>query len=452
MAGRFDTVVTGLQDMYLTGNPQMSYFLTRFSRYTKFTTQTLEMPFNGGPVRGQELSCPVSTSSGDMISNMTLKIFVNNDITSNVHDSFIKANIEYIDLYIGSQHIDRLTMDYISMYLKLRSVETDDLNILSRDSYNVNSHFSRNIPLYLDLPFYFYKHPHLALPVCAMYKQSLEVRIKMKEPTVFKTAYMPVDYSQNLKIDRISLNVDYHHLMEEEKTFFKSRPMEYIITQTQLSSKIIESTDIDKEHSFMCNFKNPVREFMFFLKHDAWEKLTNRSNINEELVSANMKINNIVLFSGNHNDLSSHQFLNKYKSPSDIVEEKLIWHRSSNRYNETFIPINDMLSFEAVRRLPGTPPNRPWTSTTTLGWFKTFKVKNGLFYVYPLCIDPNTHEPTGHLNMSRIVHQTFTFKFKAPDPNSIYTVWNDLYKSKLYLYAVNYNILVFNDGLCGLKY
>jgi hypothetical protein len=191
---------------------------------------------------------------------------------------------------------------------------------------------------------------------------------------------------------------------------------------------------------------------MFFLKHDAWEKLTNRSNINEELVSANMKINNIVLFSGNHNDLSSHQFLNKYKSPSDIVEENLIWHRSSNRYNETFIPINDMLSFEAVRRLPGTPSNPAFSSTTTLGWFKTFKVKNGLFYVYPLCIDPNTHEPTGHLNMSRIVHQTFTFKFKAPDPNSIYTVWNDLYKSKLYLYAVNYNILVFNDGLCGLKY
>ena len=73
MAGRFDTVVTGLQDMYLTGNPQMSYFLTRFSRYTKFTTQTLEMPFNGGPVRGQELSCPVSTSSGDMISKGRLQ-------------------------------------------------------------------------------------------------------------------------------------------------------------------------------------------------------------------------------------------------------------------------------------------------------------------------------------------------------------------------------------------
>lgn len=451
MAGRSDIVISGIQDVFLTGNPQISYFLTRFSRYTKFTTQTLEMPFNGNPVRGQELSCQVSTSAGDMITNMTLKIFVDNEITSNVHDSFIRANIDYIDLYIGGQHIDRLTTDYISMYLKMRSIETDDLNILSRESYNVNSHFSPTIPLYLNLPFYFYKHPHLAIPVCAMYKHGLEVRVKMREPVEFQTAYMPVDYSENLKIKKISLNVDYHHLMEEEKAFFKSRPMEYIITQNQLARKIIKSTDIDKEHSFMCNFKNPVREFMFFLQHDAWTKLTNRSNIYEELDYANMKINNVELFNGNHNDLSSHQFLNKYRSPSDIVEENLIWHRSSNYYNQTFIPLNDILSFDAVRNL-----NTGYASSSSvkpsLGWFKTFKVKNGLFYVYPLCIDPNTHEPTGHLNMSRISHQKFTFKFKKPDPNSIYSVWNNLHGSTLSMYAVNYNVLVFNDGLCGLKY
>lgn len=448
MAGRSDIVITGLQDACLTGNPQMSYFLSRFSRYTKFTTQILEMPFNGDPVRGQKISCPVSTSAGDMISNMTLKIFVDEEITSNVHDSFVRANIEYVDLFLGGQHIDRLTTDYISIYHKLRSIETDDLDILYRDSYNVNSHFSLTIPLYLNLPFYFYNHSHLAIPVCAMYKQNLEVQVKMRDHVGFRTTHMPVDYSENLKIKKISLNVDYHHLMDEEKAFFKSRPIEYVITQTQLATKTIESDDIDKEHSFMCNFKNPLREFMFFLQHDSWVKLTNRSNIYEELDYANMKINNEVLFSGDHNDLSSYQFLNKYKSPSDIVEESLIWHRSPSHYNQTFIQLDELLSLEAVRNLPG--PDG--TYQTTLGWFKTFKVKNGLFYVYPLCLDPNTHDPTGHINFSRIKHQKFTFKFKTPDPNSIYTVWNSLHKTKLHLYAVNYNVIVFSNGLCGLKY
>jgi hypothetical protein len=198
----------------------------------------------------------------------------------------------------------------------------------------------------------------------------------------------------------------------------------------------------------MCGLKNPVREFMFFLQHNAWENLTNRGNINEELDYANFKINNETLFTGEHLELSSEQFLKRYKSPSDIVEEELIWHRDPRFYNQTFIPLNDILSLDAVRNLPG----QGGGSKTTLGWFKTFKVKNGLFYVYSLGMDASNGEPSGQLNMSRIIHQQFTFKFKTPDPNSIYSVWNNLYRSTLSLYAVNYNIIVFNDGLCGLKY
>ena len=448
MAGRFDIVVTGIQDIYLTGNPQMSYFLNRFKRHTKFTTQVFEMPFNGVPERGNVLIAPISTTSGDMISNMTLKIFVDRNKTSNVYDSFIKSTIDYVDLFIGKQHIDRLTSDYIMMYRKLRSNEKNDLNILYRDSYNIYSHFSSSIPLYLDLPFYFYKNPHLAIPVCAMYKHSLEVHVKMKDPIVFQDEYMPTNYSEDLKIAKISLNVDYHHLMDIERDFFKTRPLEYIITQTQKVVKDIDSNDIDKEHTFMCGLKNPVREFMFFLQHNAWENLTNRGNINEELDYANFKINNETLFTGEHLELSSEQFLKRYKSPSDIVEEELIWHRDPRFYNQTFIPLNDILSLDAVRNLPG----QGGGSKTTLGWFKTFKVKNGLFYVYSLGMDATNGEPSGQLNMSRIIHQQFTFKFKTPDPNSIYSVWNNLYRSTLSLYAVNYNIIVFNDGLCGLKY
>lgn len=165
-----------------------------------------------------------------------------------------------------------------------------------------------------------------------------------------------------------------------------------------------------------------------------------------------MKINNETLFTGNHTELSSKQFLNGYKSPSDIVEEYLIWNRDSSHYNQTFIPLNDILTSNAVRNLPGTNLALPGLSGISRGLFKTFKVKNGLFYNHSLSMNPSKHEPSGELNMSRIVHQQFTFKFKTPDTNSIYSVWNDLYRSTFQLYAVNYNILVFEDGLCGLKY
>lgn len=452
MAGRLNIAITGIQDVYLTGSPEMSHFVNRFKRHTKFTTQTIEVPFNGDPERGKTNIAIVPTTAGDMISNISLKIYVDRDATSNVYDSFVKSNIDYIDLFMGKQHIDRLTTDYIMMYHKLRSKETEDNEILYRDSYNTESHFSSRVPLYLDLPFYFYKHPHLAIPVCAMYKHSLEIHIQMKKPIEFRTDYMPIDYSENLKISNMSLNVDYHYLSEIERNFFKTRPIEYIITQTQKTQRQIESSDIDKEHSFITKFKHPVREFFFFLQHDAWKNLTNRSNINEELDYANMKINNEILFTGNHRELSSKQFLNRYESPSDIVEEYLIWNRDSSHYNQTFIPLNDILTSNAVRNLPGTNLALQGMSGISRGLFKTFEVKNGLFYNHSLSMNPSKHEPSGELNMSRIVHQQFTFKFKTPDKNSIYSVWNDLYRSTFQLYAVNYNILVFEDGLCGLKY
>jgi hypothetical protein len=233
--------------------------------------------------------------------------------------------------------------------------------------------------------------------------------------------------------------------MEMERNFFKTRPIEYIITQTQKAKKEIKSSDIDKEHTFMCNFKHPVREFLFFLRHDAWEKLTNRGNINEELDYANLRINREILFDGSHVDLSSDQFLKRYKAPSDIIEEELIWHRNSNYYNKTFVPLNDILTLEAVRDMSV-------NGEASLGFFKRFKVKNGLFYAYALGLNHLNGEPSGHLNMSRIIHQQFTFKFKTPDTNSIYSVWNSLHDATFTIYAVSNNILTFEGGLSGLKY
>ena len=71
---------------------------------------------------------------------------------------------------------------------------------------------------------------------------------------------------------------------------------------------------------------------------------------------------------------------------------------------------------------------------------------------YTTHINLTDFEHSGHINMSRIIHQKFEFKFKTPDENSIYSVWNELYDTTFSLYALNYNILTFKDGLCGLKY
>ena len=43
--GRVQLAAVGAQDIYLTANPQMSYFLKTYSRHSKFAMQTIEVPF-----------------------------------------------------------------------------------------------------------------------------------------------------------------------------------------------------------------------------------------------------------------------------------------------------------------------------------------------------------------------------------------------------------------------
>jgi len=47
MAGRLRLAATGVQDQWLTGEPQFSYFLMNFKKHTKFAIDTIESQFDG---------------------------------------------------------------------------------------------------------------------------------------------------------------------------------------------------------------------------------------------------------------------------------------------------------------------------------------------------------------------------------------------------------------------
>ena len=67
MAGRVQLAVTGIQDQWLTGEPQFSYFVTLFKRHTRFSTESVEMPFTGDNSFGSSVECRIPTNIGDLI-------------------------------------------------------------------------------------------------------------------------------------------------------------------------------------------------------------------------------------------------------------------------------------------------------------------------------------------------------------------------------------------------
>ena len=68
--------------------------------------------------------------------------------------------------------------------------------------------------------------------------------------------------SVSSSIKKVSLVTDFFFITEDEKNFLLTRPIEYVITQLQLSQFKFKAGESKK--SGMLNFKNPVKEMFFY--------------------------------------------------------------------------------------------------------------------------------------------------------------------------------------------
>ena len=309
MAGRLSIAIGGVQDIHLTGNPTMSYFLTRFKRHTNFAFEVLESQFNGNVAYGNIITCKVPTDSGDFIKNMTFKLTREPLLPESARwsPSFMSHLVEYAELLIGGQIIEKITGEYIYIYQQLRNNEDDTRQAL----YFLTGHgdlldFRRSEYTYfLDLPFYFYRNPGLSIPTCTLYKQSIEVRLKLRnfnELVLEEGAY-------GGDIIRTSLNVEYVHVSPDERSVLLSNEINHKITQVQLSSFKMKSDELEK--SVLLNFKNPVKE-MYFVSQSNVSVNNNFPNQYTPIKSLELKLNNETLFRKSGKDVSYGQTLDKY--------------------------------------------------------------------------------------------------------------------------------------------
>jgi len=390
MSGRINLAVTGIQDQWLTGEPEFSYFLVNFKRHTKFSIEATETPFDGEPNFDTSLECRIPANKGDLIRSMMLKFTLPQPTGTVSSGKDVRYNksvgsriIEYADLRIGGQTIERVTGDYIYMYNQIHNNHDDtDQSLYFLSGHGNYIHVSYDWDYSIMLPFYFFRHPSLALPVCAITKQLVEVEIKFRKLEDITVTYTtssgaienpPSDVSSSLK--KVSLITDFFYITENEKKFLLSRPIEYVITQIQLSQFKMKPGETKK--SGMLNFKNPVKEMFFMAISDDVFKYNPIKNVT-------MKFNNNTIIDAD----------------------------------------NLMLSYEQ--------PLKYYTGTT-----------ENNFGVYSFSLKPETYYPTGQVNMSRIAHNLIEIELDSPDSS---------FGHKVYVYAVNYNVLHIESGLGGLKF
>jgi hypothetical protein len=250
MAGRLRLAVTGVQDQWLTGDPKISYFSSIYKRHTRFSTEAVGIPITGNVSLGGNAIARIPNNVGDLLRSVMLKLTLGELPSGNLYNASVATSvIQYVDLVIGGQTIQRLTGDYIDMYNQLHSNKDDADTTL----YYMNGHnnqiqiVSAPRTFYLNLPFYFFRNPSLAIPICAITRQLIEIHIKFKDVDDDVTfSYEEVNgnmvrtKTELGSIVEAAIITDFYFITRDEINFLLTRPMQYIITQLQLSTVKID--------------------------------------------------------------------------------------------------------------------------------------------------------------------------------------------------------------------
>ena len=276
MAGRLRLAVTGVQDQWLTGEPKISYFSSIYKRHTRFSTEAVGIPITGNVSLGGNAIARIPNNVGDLLRSVMLKLTLGELPSGNLYNASIATSvIQHVDLVIGGQTIQRLTGDYIDMYNQLYSNKDDAGTTL----YYMNGHNNQiqivTAPrtFYLNLPFYFFRNPSLAIPICAITRQLIEIHIKFKDVDDDVTfSYGEVNgnmvrtKTELGSIVEASIITDFYFITRDEINFLLTRPMQYIITQLQLSTMQFKPNETKK--SALLKFTNPVKELFFLAKEE----------------------------------------------------------------------------------------------------------------------------------------------------------------------------------------
>merc|ERR1711988_865069 len=120
--GLIQLVAYGAQDVYLTGNPQITFFKVVYRRHTNFSVECIEQTFNGTADFGRTVPCNISRN-GDLVTKMYLKVELEATTGNNGNYGFVEnlghAIIESAKVEIGGSKIDEQYGDWLNIWNEL---------------------------------------------------------------------------------------------------------------------------------------------------------------------------------------------------------------------------------------------------------------------------------------------------------------------------------------------
>ena len=241
--GLMQLVAYGAQDIYLTGNPQITFFKVVYRRHTNFSMETISQTLNGSQTAvsaNQTATCTISRN-GDLVH----KVYVTFATAAADTEGGSKL-VKEVELEIGGQRIDRHYQEWNDVWNELSTPESKAIGLKSMqlDVGTGGVTGSGVTNAHIPLNFWFCRNPGLALPLIAL--QYHEVKLKFTWGALSGTPNPEVW-------------CDYVYLDTDERRRFAQVSHEYLIEQLQKEDKT--TTVAATNHKL--NFNHPVKELVW---------------------------------------------------------------------------------------------------------------------------------------------------------------------------------------------
>ena len=413
--GLMQLVAYGAQDIYLTGNPQITFFKVVYRRHTNFSMEARQQTFNGTADFGSRVSATIDRS-GDLVGRMYVEcdpsLVMGTNQSNGEFQNPLHQLLKEVEVEIGGQRIDKHYNHWLNVWTELTENQVPGASMKADGSYEAGqdappavgpTNYQRmamnvkgptgSVTLKetygcVPLQFWFCRNPGLALPLIAL--QYHEVKVTINFDTMAN-----VTKASDGVLGSVKLWADYIYLDTDERRRFAQVSHEYLIEQLQYQSETTPAS------TFTLNFNHPVKEIIWAGKR-----------------AGGM---------GTHGCSAA---------PQQIYDNTDLDRFSTT--NTCTLKLNGHERF---------PPRLDGYFTRTQVWqhhsANTHGHKQDAVHVYSFALKPEEHQPSGTCNFSRIDTAQLVYAASIDSGNAA---------AGLHIYAVNYNVLRIMSGMGGLAY
>lgn len=287
--GIIQLALFGANDVYLTKDPQITFFKSVYRKYTNFSTQEIETSFMNKINFGQSGQLKIE-KIGDLITNMYLLITLDKVILDN--NKFAKftkfawirklghAIIKSISIIIGGIKIDKQYGIWLDIWHELSRQKNHDIGYAKMigdvpELTDFNDNIKPEYLMYIPLQFWFNRFIGLALPIIAIQYHDVYINLELENVNNLIIVSDNFDAYNQLNILDVSMLITYVYLDMEERKRFAQSMHEYLIDYVQFTGVDYIKNDISK---IKLAFNNPTKELIWVKKHKYGKKYLYYSN------------------------------------------------------------------------------------------------------------------------------------------------------------------------------